>query len=79
MHKFYIRPVGQAVKTLASHAGNRGSIPLRVTINYLSKTQRTFVEFCESSFIYNAGANDVEVTPVPIPNTEVKLNSAENT
>ena len=27
-----IRPVGQAVKTLASHAGNMGSIPVRVTI-----------------------------------------------
>ena len=25
-------PVGQAVKTAASHAANRGSIPLRVTI-----------------------------------------------
>ena len=24
-------PVGQAVKTAASHAANRGSIPLRVT------------------------------------------------
>ena len=29
------RPVGQAVKTLASHAGNMGSIPVRVT-----KTQK---------------------------------------
>ena len=27
------RPVGQAVKTLASHAGNMGSIPVRVTRN----------------------------------------------
>ena len=26
-----------------------------------------------------AGADDVEVTPVPIPNTEVKLDRAENT
>ena len=26
-----MRPVGQAVKTLASHAGNMGSIPVRVT------------------------------------------------
>ena len=25
------RPVGQAAKTLASHAGNMGSIPVRVT------------------------------------------------
>ena len=28
-----VRPVGQAVKTLASHAGIRGSIPLRVIWN----------------------------------------------
>ena len=26
-----VRPVGQAVKTLASHAENMGSIPVRVT------------------------------------------------
>ena len=29
--KAHQRPVGQAVKTPASHAGIRGSIPLRVT------------------------------------------------
>ena len=28
----YQRPVGQAVKTAASHAANMGSIPVRVTI-----------------------------------------------
>ena len=27
-----LRPVGQAVKTAASHAANMGSIPVRVTI-----------------------------------------------
>ena len=32
-------PVGQAVKTPASHAGNRGSSPLRVTSVLLCKTQ----------------------------------------
>ena len=32
-----IRLVGQAVKTLASHAGNMGSIPIRVTIFHLFK------------------------------------------
>ena len=31
MCKVDVRPVGQAVKTLASHAGNMGSIPVRVT------------------------------------------------
>ena len=29
------RPVGQAVKTAASHAANMGSIPVRVTISFL--------------------------------------------
>ena len=29
--------------------------------------------------LYIAGANGVEVPPVPIPKTEVKLNSGENT
>ena len=52
------RPVGQAVKTPASHAGNAGSIPARVTI---------------------AGVYYAEDPPVPIPNTEVKLSSAEDT
>ena len=52
------RPVGQAVKTPASHAGIGGSIPPRVTI---------------------VGTNGDEGPPVPIPNTEVKLISVENT
>ena len=60
-----MRPVGQAVKTPASHAGNAGSIPARVTTCF--------------TFVYLAGVYDVEVPPVPIPNTVVKLNSAENT
>ena len=50
--------VGQAAKTPASHAGNAGSIPARVTI---------------------VGVDCDEDPPVPIPNTEVKLISAENT
>ena len=53
-----IWPVGQAVKTPASHAGNGGSIPPRVT---------------------KVGDNNAEVPPVPIPNTVVKLSSAEDT
>ena len=37
------RPVGQAAKTLASHAGNMGSIPVRVT---KTKTHRKGDAFC---------------------------------
>ena len=57
--------VGQAVKTSASHADNMGSSPIRVT----------------NTFHYDilAGAYCDEVPPVPIPNTEVKLISAEDT
>ena len=33
-------PVGQAVKTAASHAANGGSIPPRVTIFYLTDGER---------------------------------------
>ena len=53
-----IWPVGQAVKTEASHASNVGSIPARVTI---------------------VGVFNGEGPPVPIPNTEVKLTSADDT
>ena len=60
--------VGQAVKTPASHAGNGGSIPPRVTLKY------TVERLCKI-----VGVDDVEGTPVPIPNTEVKLNGAEDT
>ena len=60
--------VGQAVKTPASHAGNGGSIPPRVT---LKSTVEKLYEI--------VGVDDVEGTPVPIPNTEVKLNGAEDT
>ena len=59
--KSRLRLVGQAVKTPASHAGNGGSIPPRVTLKNI------------------VGVDDVEGTPVPIPNTEVKLNGAEDT
>ena len=60
--------VGQAVKTPASHAGNGGSIPPRVTLKYTVQKLYKIV-----------GVDDVEGTPVPIPNTEVKLNGAEDT
>ena len=43
-----MRPVGQAVKTLASHAGNMGSIPVRVTIKDKSELlcHRQSVRIC---------------------------------
>ena len=36
---FYIRPVGQAVKTPPFHGGNMGSSPVRVTSKNLKRTQ----------------------------------------
>ena len=59
VHQFFW-PVGQAVKTPASHAGNTSSILVRVTIKLV-------------------GVNCNEVTPVPIPNTEVKLVRVDDT
>ena len=35
-------PVGQAAKTLASHAGNMGSIPVRVTSKRLRNCPESF-------------------------------------
>ena len=61
-------PVGQAVKTPASHAGNAGSIPARVTISLVSSPARAVNT--------KAGVYYGEVPPVPIPNTEVKLRLA---
>ena len=83
------RPVGQAVKTPASHAGNGGSIPPRVTRegtdgksepdrSRLTRVRR-YGNIGKQSKSPKAGTNGVEDPPVPIPNTEVKLNSAENT
>ena len=42
---FEQRPVGQAAKTLASHAGNMGSIPVRVTTDRKQDTCPAFL-FC---------------------------------
>ena len=64
-------PVGQAVKTAASHAVNVGSIPARVTI-FRKKSS-------ENCFSHIVGVDDNEGPPVPIPNTEVKLVGAEDT
>ena len=59
-------PVGQAVKTPASHAGNGSSILPRVTKPLLT-IEYVVGEYCG------------EGPPVPIPNTEVKLTCADNT
>ena len=42
------RPVGQAVKTLASHAENMGSIPVRVTNNRKQIVRSAFLFFAMS-------------------------------
>ena len=78
-------PLVKRPKTPASHAGNMGSNPVRVTnfsINPWQKglyiLQYEMLEFSKGT--YNiVGVDDGEGPPVPIPNTEVKLTCAENT
>ena len=60
-------PLVKWPKTPASHAGNTGSNPVRVT---------TFGQPKKKKIV---GAYSDEGPPVPIPNTAVKLISAENT
>ena len=79
-------PVGQAVKTAASHAANMGSIPVRVTIAYhVSSCERLGVEkfililVVAYAIIKIVGVDCGEGPPVPIPNTAVKLICAHNT
>ena len=74
-------PVGQAVKTPASHAGNAGSIPARVTKRMDLGREAGFRYICEAVKSREAltGAYDDEVPPVPIPNTVVKLVYGDNT
>ena len=67
------RLVGQAVKTPASHAGNAGSIPARVT------RKKRILSMYGDKEPYRVGVDDAEGPPVPMPNTEVKLSSAEDT
>ena len=66
------RPVGQVVKTAASHAAIRSSTLLRVTIF-------NFILSYLAQAIYIVGVYIDEGPPVPIPNTEVKLICADNT
>ena len=49
-----MRLVGQAVKTLASHAENMGSIPVRVTIK---KAQALLVSACAFLFVLRTKPN----------------------
>ena len=75
-------PVGQAVKTAASHAANGGSIPPRVTIFYLDKMVAVWYADKASkreSVSHIVRVNGDEGTPVPIPNTVVKLVYGDNT
>ena len=65
----FFGPLVKWPKTPASHAGNMGSNPVRVTSSYLSP----------QGFGYSGGVYGAEVPPVPIPNTAVKLISADNT
>ena len=78
-------PVGQAVKTAASHAANMGSIPVRVTICLPASCVRARIEkfililVVACAIIKIVGVDCGEGPPVPIPNTEVKLCSADGT
>ena len=66
------RPVGQVVKTAASHAANRSSTLLRVTIDKRAKKWYT-------KQVKRVGEDGGEGPPVPISNTVVKLTGADNT
>ena len=68
-------PVGQAVKTAASHAVNVGSIPARVTRESCKRGSRNPGNGKKRI----VGIDDGEGPPVPIPNTEVKLTGADDT
>ena len=70
------------VKTAASHAANRSSTLLRVTIflkwRWIQGKKRLILA-ARAVKIYKVGADCGEGPPVPIPNTAVKLTRAENT
>ena len=84
-------PIGQVVKTAASHAVNIGSNPVRVTnfsldmgfcwcYNFLAvRSQEAFDIYRWANPITIVGFDCHEGPPVPIPNTEVKLMCADNT
>ena len=68
-------PLVKWPKTPASHAGNTSSNLVRVT-TFLKMNKVGMSSIC---CLYIVGAIGGEGPPVPIPNTEVKLISAENT
>ena len=72
-------PVGQAAKTAASHAANRSSTLLRVTILFMVMIQGLNKILAAMPLEYIVGVDCGEGPPVPIPNTAVKLICAENT
>ena len=63
-------PLAQLVEHLTL---NQGSIPARVT-----KKKRILSMYGDKE-PYRVGVDDAEGPPVPMPNTEVKLSSAEDT
>ena len=69
-------PIGQVVKTAASHAVNIGSNPVWVT--KLSQPQGFDINDGLKA-IHRVRVDCHEGPPVPIPNTEVKLMYADNT
>ena len=85
-------PIGQVVKTAASHAVNIGSNPVWVSKNNAGQTVIGVLRFvrieARQSFdikrraenpSIRVGIDGDEGPPVPIPNTEVKIISADNT
>ena len=72
-------PVGQAVKTAASHAANGSSILPRVTKKVLTNYNGYVIVKKAAEGSHIVGVNGDEGTPVPIPNTVVKLVNGDNT
>ena len=74
MHQW---PVGQVVKTAASHAVNIGSNPVWVTKVISARKSFDIKDGLKPSIGVRVDCH--EGPPVPIPNTEVKLMYADNT
>ena len=72
-------PLVKWPKTPASHAGNMGSNPVRVTKENSAKAMWNIYGFNVKSVKDRVGAYNDEGPPVPIPNTVVKLTRADNT
>ena len=69
-------PIGQLVKTAASHAVNIGSNPVWVTSKRALK--EVYIEEWLKAIPVRVGIDCGEGPPVPIPNTEVKLTYADD-